>query len=593
MRELEPGDPRRIGEYRLLGRLGSGDMGHVYLARSDRGRAVALKVVRPRLAEQREFRARLRREVAAARRVGGVWTAPVLDADTEAELPWLATGYVAGPSLADVVSRYGALPERSVWVLAGGLVRALRDIHAAGIVHRDLKPSNVLITIDGPRVIDFGIARTGAPGSSPEFMAPEQVRREAVTPACDVFCLGAVLAYAASGRLPFGGAERGAHALMFRIAQEAPDLTGVPEGVGSVIRACLRKAPSARPSVDALLERVSRYGGAEPWLPGGLVAQLGRHAVGVRGAPGAGAGTRPPAGSEFPPAPPVRVSSSGAGGPGGVDSPSAGAGAGAGSGAGTRPPAGSGFPPAPPVRVSSSGAGGPGGAGSPSAGAGAGAGSRAGDGPSAGYGPGAAPAGCGEHAAVGDGGLWPAVSAEGGPFGHPQSYSRSAPEGDVRDRRSTWLLVLVALVVVLGAGGTVHTLMRGGGVSDTATVVPSSGDGAGDVPAGYLGDWEARTDRADGTGTRRLTLTQGRVGERVLALVADGADYHCAFAADLARKPGADGTLRLTAATVTSGAPLSSCAPGAPTVLTLLPDGRLERAESAGSESLTYTRRPG
>ncbi|MGC5000086.1 serine/threonine-protein kinase [Streptomyces sp. DT195] len=541
MRELEPGDPRRIGEYRLLGRLGSGDMGHVYLARSDQGRAVALKVVRPPLAEQQEFRARLRREVAAARRVGGVWTAPVLDADIEAELPWLATGYVAGPSLADVVSRYGALPERSVWVLAGGLVRALRDIHAAGIVHGDLKPSNVLITIDGPRVIDFGIARTGSPGGSPAFMAPELVRGDAVTPACDVFCLGAVLAYAASGRLPFGDAERGVRALMLRIAREAADLTGVPEGVGPVVRACLRKAPSARPSVDALLERFSRYGGAEPWLPGGLVAQLGRHAVGVLGAPGAGAGTRPPAGSGFSPAPPVRVSSSGAGGPGGVGSPSAGAG----------------------------------------------------DGPSAESGSGAAPAGCGEHAAVGDGGLWPVVSAEGGPYGHPQSYARVSPEGDVRDRRSTWLLVLVALVVVLGAGGTVHTLMRGGGVSDTATVVPPSSDGAGDVPEGYLGDWEARTDRADGTGTRRLTLTQGRVGERVLALVADGVDYHCAFAADLARKPGADGTLELTAATVTSGAPLSSCAPGAPTVLTLLPDGRLERAESTGTESLTYTRRPG
>ncbi|MFG3123726.1 serine/threonine-protein kinase [Streptomyces sp. NPDC048201] len=568
MRELKPGDPRRIGEYRLLGRLGSGDMGHVYLARSDRGRAVALTLVRPHLAGQREFRARLRREVDAARRVGGVWTAPVLDADTEAEVPWLASGYVAGPSLADVVSRYGALPERSVWVLAGGLVRALRDIHAAGIVHRDLKPSNVLITVDGPRVIDFGIALTGAPGGSPAFMAPEQVRGDAVTSACDVFCLGSVLAYAASGRLPFGGAEQGVRALMSRIEREAAELSGMPEGVGSVVRACLRKAPTARPSVDALLERVSRYGGAEPWLPGGLAAQLGRHAV-APGA-GAGAGTRPPAGSEFPPAPPVRVSSSGAGGPGGVGSPSAGAGAG--SGAGARPPAGSGCPPASPVRHSAAGAG---------------------DGASGESGSGVAPAGCGEHAAVGDGGLWPVVSAEGGPYGHPQSSARVSPEGDVRDRRSTWLLVLVALVVVLGAGGTVHTLMRGGGVSDTATVVRPPSGATGDVPEGYLGDWEARTDGADGTGTRRLTLTQGRVGERVLALVADGVDYHCAFAAELARKPGADGTLRLTAATVTSGAPLSSCAPGAPTVLTLLPDGRLERAGSTGTESLTYTRSPG
>src|SRR5690242_20444695 len=159
MDELRADDPRWIGSYRLLGRLGTGGMGRVFLARSERGRTVAVKLVRPELAAQEEFRGRFRREVRAARRVGGKWTAPVLDADTEAEIPWVATGYVPGPSLQQVVRDYGPLPERSVAVLAAGLAHALADIHAAGLVHRDLKPSNVMITIDGPRVIDFGIAR--------------------------------------------------------------------------------------------------------------------------------------------------------------------------------------------------------------------------------------------------------------------------------------------------------------------------------------------------------------------------------------------------------------------------------------------------
>ncbi|WP_237547025.1 serine/threonine-protein kinase, partial [Streptomyces sp. SID161] len=308
MEKLGPGDPGvppaegrgKIGAYRLLARLGAGGMGHVYLARSDRGRTVAVKLVREELAAQEEFRARFRQEVQAARRVGGYWTAPVLDADTEAAVPWVATGYVAGPSLQQVVGHdHGALPERSVRILAAGLAQALQDIHAAGIVHRDLKPSNVLVTIDGPRVIDFGIARaletatggaegltrTGSLVGSPGFMAPEQVRGDRITPACDVFCLGSVLAFAATGALPFGAAGSGAHALMFRIAQEEPDLTGVPEGIADLVRDCLRKDPGARPSLDAILERtgvedtVVAGRSRDPWLPGSLVAQLGRHAV--------------------------------------------------------------------------------------------------------------------------------------------------------------------------------------------------------------------------------------------------------------------------------------------------------------------------
>ncbi|MET9747872.1 serine/threonine-protein kinase, partial [Streptomyces ardesiacus] len=298
MRKLGGGDPQRIGAYRLLGRLGAGGMGHVYLARSDRGRTVAVKLVREELAALEEFRERFRQEVESARRVGGYWTAPVLDADTEAAVPWVATGYVAGPSLQQVVGHdHGALPERSVRTLAAGLAHALQDIHAAGIVHRDLKPSNVLVTIDGPRVIDFGIARaletvtdggvtrTGALVGSPGFMAPEQVRGDRVTPACDVFCLGSVLTYAATGKLPFGTATSGVHALMFRIAQEEPDLEGVPEGIADLVRDCLRKDPAARPGLAELLERtgaqdtVTHGRSRDPWLPGALVAQLGRHAV--------------------------------------------------------------------------------------------------------------------------------------------------------------------------------------------------------------------------------------------------------------------------------------------------------------------------
>ncbi|MGW5612674.1 serine/threonine-protein kinase [Streptomyces sp. NPDC003877] len=298
METLGPGDPRRIGAYRLLARLGAGGMGHVYLARSERGRTVAVKLVREELAAQEEFRERFRQEVRAARRVGGYWTAPVLDADTEAAVPWVATGYVAGPSLQQVVGHdHGALPERTVRILAAGLAHALKDIHAAGIVHRDLKPSNVLVTIDGPRVIDFGIARaletvtdggltrTGALVGSPGFMAPEQVRGDRITPACDVFCLGSVLAYAATGKLPFGSANSGVHALMFRIAQEEPDLEGVPEGIADLVRDCLRKDPAARPSLDRVLQRtgaddtVSDGRALDPWLPSALVAQLGRHAV--------------------------------------------------------------------------------------------------------------------------------------------------------------------------------------------------------------------------------------------------------------------------------------------------------------------------
>ncbi|MEK2476588.1 serine/threonine-protein kinase [Streptomyces noursei] len=290
-------DPQWIGDYRLLGRLGEGGMGRVFLARSDRGRTVAVKLVRAELAHEEEFRARFRREVRAARKVGGEWTAPVLDADTEAETPWVATGYIAGPSLQQAVGGHGPLPERTVRILAAGLARALRSVHAAGIIHRDLKPSNVLLTLDGPRVIDFGIARalegvdvsgvthTGSAVGSPGFMAPEQVRGEPLTPACDVFCLGSVLVYAATGRQPFGTETTLPHAMMYRIAEEEPDLTALPEGLHDLVTACLAKDPARRPAPEELVALAEAgpdaagSGEDEPWLPGALIARLGRHAV--------------------------------------------------------------------------------------------------------------------------------------------------------------------------------------------------------------------------------------------------------------------------------------------------------------------------
>ncbi|MQY14169.1 Serine/threonine-protein kinase PknD [Streptomyces sp. RB5] len=298
MEQLGPDDPGRVGAYRLLGRLGEGGMGRVYLARSERGRTVAVKLVREELAREPEFRRRFAAEVSAAQRVGGEWTAPVLDADTTAATPWVATGYVAGPSLYDVVSReFGPLPETSALSLAAGLVRALEAIHGAGLVHRDLKPSNILVTIDGPRVIDFGIARaldsvstgaggmthTGAVIGSPGFMSPEQVRGERVGPASDVFCLGSVLAFAATGRMPFGTQESGAHALLFRIAQEEPDLTGLQGRLLELVRDCLAKEADQRPTIAELLRTTAPEAEAaaagRPWLPGELLAHLGRRAV--------------------------------------------------------------------------------------------------------------------------------------------------------------------------------------------------------------------------------------------------------------------------------------------------------------------------
>ncbi len=259
-RALEPGDPQVIGPYRLRGRLGVGGMGRVFLGVSAGGRPVAVKVVRADLATDPEFRARFQREVAVARRVSGPFTAPVIDADLDGPEPWLATSYVAGPSLADAVSEHGCLPAASVLELAAGLAAGLCAIHAAGVVHRDLKPSNVLLAEDGPRVIDFGISlaaettpltRLGMVVGSPGFMSPEQAEGRDVGPSSDIFSLGAVLAFAATGEGPFGTGS--APTLAYRVVYSPPSLEAVPADVRPLIERCLDKDPGRRPTARDLL----------------------------------------------------------------------------------------------------------------------------------------------------------------------------------------------------------------------------------------------------------------------------------------------------------------------------------------------------
>ncbi|GHF91659.1 hypothetical protein GCM10018790_80940 [Kitasatospora xanthocidica] len=258
-------DPREIGGYLLEGRLGAGGMGVVYRARSLSGRQVAVKVIRPELAADAEFRARFRQEVTAARKVSGAFTAPVLDADADAPAPWLATLFIAGPSLGERVAGQGPLTPPEVRRLAAGLAEALREIHRVGLVHRDLKPGNVLLAEDGPRVIDFGIAKadgetqltsTGVAVGTPPFMAPEQFRSGTATAATDVFALGSVLAFAATGRGPFGADS--SHAVGFRVVYEEPDLTGLAAELRPLVVACLAKDPEQRPTVELLLGLAAR-----------------------------------------------------------------------------------------------------------------------------------------------------------------------------------------------------------------------------------------------------------------------------------------------------------------------------------------------
>jgi outer membrane protein assembly factor BamB len=264
MDALTAADLRTVGEFRLLARLGAGGMGQVFLASSLAGRMAAVKVIHADLCRDAEFVRRFRNEVEAAQKVSGWYTAPVVAAGVYDNPPWLATAFVAGPSLEDIVTRHGPLPAAAVWRLAAGLAEALRAVHAAGLVHRDLKPANVLLAIDGPRVIDFGIARavadtrltmTGAVIGTPGFMSPEQVQGFDTGPASDSFSLGSVLAFAASGSAPFSGRGVPSAALMYRIVHTEPDLSAVPADIRGLVEACLAKDPGQRPD----LGRVAAY----------------------------------------------------------------------------------------------------------------------------------------------------------------------------------------------------------------------------------------------------------------------------------------------------------------------------------------------
>ncbi|MBM9618022.1 protein kinase domain-containing protein [Streptomyces zhihengii] len=256
-----PHDPRDIGPYRILSVLGTGGMGRVYLGRSRTGRLAAVKVVRSELAADAGYRRRFAREVSAARRVGGEFTAHVIDSAVEGDLLWLATAYVRGPSLYDEMRRQGPLAANDTALLGAALAEALCAIHDAGLVHRDLKPSNVLLAADGPRVIDFGIALaadstaltdTALMVGTPGYMAPEVLRSGVVSSAADVFALGAVLVFASTGAGPFGTGA--ALAVNHRAAYEEPDLGAVPAALLPVVRACLAKDPELRPAPARLVE---------------------------------------------------------------------------------------------------------------------------------------------------------------------------------------------------------------------------------------------------------------------------------------------------------------------------------------------------
>jgi eukaryotic-like serine/threonine-protein kinase len=267
----------KIGPYTVLGVLGEGGMGRVYLGRTDKGARVALKVIRSDLAADREFRARFRQEIDAASRVRSPRTVAVLGADPDAESPWLATEYVPAPSLRDAVADHGPLPADAVRLLGVGLAEALEAIHGAGVVHRDLKPPNVLLADDGPRVIDFGIARaadatavtrTGTVIGTPGYIAPEQITHGGASPEADVFGLGGLLLHAATGRAPFGTGD--AAAVLYRVLHVDPDLSGVPPRIAPTVAACLDRDPARRPHPRQVREALTAGAVATPgpgWLP--------------------------------------------------------------------------------------------------------------------------------------------------------------------------------------------------------------------------------------------------------------------------------------------------------------------------------------
>jgi outer membrane protein assembly factor BamB len=305
MEPLQDGDPRSAGEFRLRARLGAGGMGRVYLGYSPGGRAVAVKICHPEFAADPAFIRRFALEVDAARAVNGLYTAQVIDAGPDDIPPWMATSYVPGPSLYDAVAADGPLPEPAVWRLTAGLAEALQAVHARGLVHRDLKPTNVLLAGDGPRVIDFGVARaldgtslttTGVTFGTPSYMSPEQGTGDPLGPASDVFALGSVLCFAATGGVPFGDDDP--PAVLYRVIHSPPALDAVPAGLRDLVAACLAKNPAERPTLAQLLQACQGraeaagdpadgssggFASASFW-PGPVAALIARHQAGLRDA---------------------------------------------------------------------------------------------------------------------------------------------------------------------------------------------------------------------------------------------------------------------------------------------------------------------
>ncbi|MGW5069328.1 bifunctional serine/threonine-protein kinase/ABC transporter substrate-binding protein [Streptomyces cyaneofuscatus] len=275
MEPLRSTDPARIAGYRILGRLGAGGMGVVLLGRSPGGALVAIKLIRAEYADDAGFRTRFRREVAIARQVRNRWAVPVVDADTEAAAPWLATEFVPGPALSEAVGGGAPLPERSVRALGSMLAEALEAVHGAGLVHRDVKPGNVLLGLDGPRLIDFGIARalddtvltaTDAIVGSPGFLSPEQAQGRRIGPPSDIFSLGCVLVYAATGGRPFGSGP--VEAMLFRTVHDPADLGALPPGLRPVVEGCLSKEPEGRPTAGDIRRAFAEDTAGGSWLPG-------------------------------------------------------------------------------------------------------------------------------------------------------------------------------------------------------------------------------------------------------------------------------------------------------------------------------------
>ncbi|MGW7275489.1 serine/threonine-protein kinase [Streptomyces sp. NPDC054864] len=517
MHPLDPGEPTAIGPYRLLGRLGSGGMGRVYLGRSSGGRTVAVKVVHPHFALDEEFRARFRREVDAARRVGGDWTAPVLDADPEAPVPWVATGYAAGPSLADAVRDLSPLPAHSVRVLVAGLAEALTHVHGLGLVHRDIKPSNVMLTMDGPRLIDFGIARatdgtasltsTGVSVGSPGYMSPEQILGRGVAGAADVFSLGAVLVYAATGSPPFPGDSSAS--LLYKVVHEEPELGTLDGDLRPLAAQCLAKDPTERPRPEEIARRLAPTGAdglvAAGWLPGPLVERVSRSAVRLLDLETYGAGAGPGAGAvpAEQPSGPVPFGSSMVGGGWSGGAPPGG---GASSGGASSDQAPLGQASVREAQESGGGAFGP-------------------PDPSYAHGQSTPPSPPPPDAHIPT--QTPATASAPPGRVTMSVAATSTPNGpDGRGRKVSCTLVLGvagALAAVTVGSVFVFGLLPGNGDNPSdaghppaASEQPPAG-AAGKVPASYRGTWEGQASAANGAvpmGTFRLKVEQGKIGER-------------------------------------------------------------------------------